>query len=60
MRTRVDRPAPRGHAQKIAAHGKEEPMTVKLDAWVSNTEPRRDRLTADRLESLRKSGIARA
>lgn len=58
MRTRVDRPVPRGHAEEIAVHGEEEPVVVKLDVWVSNTKSRRDQLTADQLESLRKLGIA--
>lgn len=35
-----------------------EPVTVKLGVWISNTESRRDRLTAEQLDALRKLGMA--
>ncbi|MFH9090760.1 Helicase associated domain protein [Streptomyces sp. NPDC017673] len=50
------RPVPRGHSEQIAIGGEAEPMPVKLGVWVSNTKARRDRLTAEQLDALRKLG----
>ncbi|MFD5271821.1 helicase associated domain-containing protein [Streptomyces sp. NPDC058335] len=35
-------------------------MIVKLGVWVSNTKSRRDKLTQDQLDALRKLGMERA
>ncbi|THA82576.1 MULTISPECIES: DEAD/DEAH box helicase [Streptomyces] len=51
------RPVPRGHAEEIVIDGGAEPVTVKLGVWVSNTKSRRDKLTQDQLDALRKLGI---
>ncbi|WP_331741040.1 Helicase associated domain protein (plasmid) [Streptomyces althioticus] len=53
----ADRPVPRGHNEQLAVDGQEEPVTVKLGVWVSNTKSRRDRLTAEQLDALRKLGV---
>lgn len=34
-----------------------EPVAVKLGVWVSNTKSRRDKLTAEQLDALRKLGM---
>ncbi|MEV4873926.1 DEAD/DEAH box helicase [Streptomyces syringium] len=52
-----DRPVPRGHSEQITVDGETEPVTVKLGVWVSNTKSRRDKLTQDQLDALRKLGI---
>ncbi|WP_328558442.1 helicase associated domain-containing protein, partial [Streptomyces coelicoflavus] len=52
------RPVPRGHSEEIAVNGETEPVVVKLGIWVSNTKARRDKLTAEQLDALRKLGIA--
>ncbi|GAB2889832.1 hypothetical protein GCM10027074_67670 [Streptomyces deserti] len=51
------RPVPRGHSEQIVVNGETEPVTVKLGVWVTNTRARRDKLTADQLDALRKLGI---
>ncbi|MFF0647261.1 helicase associated domain-containing protein [Streptomyces tendae] len=51
------RPVPRGHSEEIAVDGETEPVVVKLGVWVSNTKSRRDKLTAEQLNALRKLGI---
>lgn len=33
-------------------------MTVKLGVWVSNTKARRDKLTQEQLDAIRKLGVA--
>ncbi|RFC78331.1 helicase associated domain-containing protein, partial [Streptomyces sp. AcE210] len=53
-----DRPVPRGHSEEISVDGEAEPVLVKLGVWVSNTKARRDKLTAEQLDALRKLGIA--
>ncbi|CAL9677203.1 hypothetical protein SUDANB105_08045 [Streptomyces sp. enrichment culture] len=53
----VHRPVPRGHAEEIVIDGEAEPVTVKLGVWVSNTKSRRDKLTQDQLDALRKLGM---
>lgn len=50
-------PVPRGHSEEIAVDGEAEPVIVKLGVWVSNTRARRDKLTAEQLNALRKLGI---
>ncbi|MEU3400629.1 DEAD/DEAH box helicase [Streptomyces filamentosus] len=50
------RPVPRGHTEQITIDG-EEPVTVKLGVWISNTKSRRDKLTVEQLEALRKLGV---
>ncbi|WP_440862276.1 helicase associated domain-containing protein [Streptomyces mutabilis] len=51
------RPVPRGHSEEIAVQGEAEPVVVKLGVWVSNTRARRDKLTQEQLETLRKLGM---
>ncbi|MFF4534138.1 Helicase associated domain protein [Streptomyces sp. NPDC001407] len=51
------RPVPRGHGEEIAVDGEAEPVIVKLGVWVSNTRSRRDKLTAEQLDALRKLGV---
>ncbi len=53
----ADRPVPRGHAEEISVDGDTDPVIIKLGVWVSNTRARRDKLTAEQLEALRKLGI---
>ncbi|MFF4756917.1 helicase associated domain-containing protein, partial [Streptomyces sp. NPDC002514] len=53
----VDRPVPRGHAEEIVVNGETEPVLMKLGVWVSNTRVRRDKLTLEQLEALRKLGV---
>ncbi|MEU7723073.1 DEAD/DEAH box helicase [Streptomyces tibetensis] len=48
---------PRGHSEEIAVDGEAEPVPVKLGVWVSNTKARRDKLSAEQLDALRKLGI---
>lgn len=52
----IDRPVPRGHAEELAVDGETEPVVVKLGVWVSNTKSRRDRLTQEQRNALRKLG----
>ncbi|MFF4324812.1 Helicase associated domain protein [Streptomyces sp. NPDC001568] len=51
------RPVPRAHGEEISVEGEAEPIVVKLGVWVSNTKSRRDKLTADQLDSLREIGM---
>ncbi|MFB7326836.1 Helicase associated domain protein [Streptomyces sp. NPDC056190] len=51
------RPVPRRHAEKIAVDGETEPVVIKLGVWTSNTRARRDKLTAEQLDALRKLGV---
>ncbi|WP_372404112.1 Helicase associated domain protein [Streptomyces luteireticuli] len=51
------RPVPRSHSEQIAVDSEAGPVTVKLGVWVSNTKSRRDKLTAEQLDALRKLGI---
>ncbi len=51
------RPVPRGAIVELVIDGGAEPVTVKLGVWVSNTKSRRDKLTQDQLDALRKLGI---
>ncbi|MFV5998142.1 Helicase associated domain protein [Streptomyces sp. NPDC056231] len=52
-----DRPVPRGHSEEIAVNGETKPVIVKLGVWVSNTKTRRDKLTAEQQDTLRKLGM---
>ncbi|MGR8012282.1 Helicase associated domain protein [Streptomyces hypolithicus] len=52
-----DRPVPRGHSETIAVDGETEPVTVKLGVWISNTKSRRNKLTQEQLDALRKLGV---
>ncbi|MET7326116.1 Helicase associated domain protein [Streptomyces sp. NPDC005549] len=51
------RPVPRGHSEEIAVHGEPDPVIVKLGVWTSNVRSRRDKLTREQLEALRKLGV---
>ncbi|MFE9500211.1 Helicase associated domain protein [Streptomyces collinus] len=51
------RPVPRSHSEQIAVEGETEPVTVKLGVWVSNTKARRDKLSTEQRDALRKLGI---
>jgi hypothetical protein len=51
------RPVPRSHAEEIAVDGETEPVAVKLGVWTSNTRVRRDKLTQEQLDALRKLGV---
>ncbi|MEV8349728.1 Helicase associated domain protein [Streptomyces niveus] len=53
----ADRSVPRGHGEPIAVHGEAEPVTVKLGICITNTKTRRDKLTTDQLDALRKLGV---
>ncbi|MFD7541818.1 Helicase associated domain protein [Streptomyces sp. NPDC059819] len=48
---------PRGHSEEIAVEGEAEPVVVKLGVWISNTKQRRDKLTQEQCDALRKLGI---
>ncbi|MFJ8186637.1 Helicase associated domain protein [Streptomyces sp. NPDC096105] len=52
------RSVPRSHSEEITIDGEAAPVTVRLGVWVSNTKARRDKLTQEQLEALRKLGIA--
>ncbi|MFF2194552.1 helicase associated domain-containing protein [Streptomyces sp. NPDC058157] len=56
----ADRRVPRAHGEEIAVVGDAEPVIVKLGEWVSNTESRRNKLTAGQLAALAKLGVDRA
>ncbi|MGW6310426.1 Helicase associated domain protein [Streptomyces niveus] len=51
------RTVPRGHGEPITVDGETEPLTVKLGIWITNTKTRRDKLTTDQLDALRKLGM---
>ncbi|WFB88313.1 MULTISPECIES: DEAD/DEAH box helicase [Streptomyces] len=51
------RPVPRGHSEQITLDGETDPVAVRLGVWVSNTKTRRDKLTAEQLDALRKLGM---
>ncbi|MEU8941693.1 Helicase associated domain protein [Streptomyces goshikiensis] len=51
------RSVPRGHGEPVAVGGEAEPVVVKLGVWVSNTKTRRDKLTQEQLDALRKLGM---
>jgi hypothetical protein len=57
MEREGDRPVPRGHAEEITVDGEEEPVVVKLGVWISNTKSRRDKLTVEQRDALRKLGV---
>ncbi|MFD8489481.1 Helicase associated domain protein [Streptomyces sp. NPDC059712] len=51
------RTVPRGAVVEIATEGEAAPTPVRLGVWLSNTRARRDRLTAEQLDALRKLGV---
>ncbi|MEU4733187.1 Helicase associated domain protein [Streptomyces sp. NPDC023588] len=51
------RPVPRGHGEELAVDGEAEPVIVKLGIWITNTKTRRNKLTAEQLDALRKVGV---
>ncbi|MGW6953097.1 Helicase associated domain protein [Streptomyces xanthophaeus] len=51
------RPVPRAHGEEITVDGEAEPVIVKLGIWVSNTKTRRDKLTQEQLDALRRLGV---
>lgn len=51
------RSVPRSTVMEITVDGEAEPVVVKLGVWVSNTKSRRDKLTQEQLEALRKLGV---
>ncbi|MFJ5019347.1 DEAD/DEAH box helicase [Streptomyces griseoluteus] len=51
------RAVPRGHSEQITVDGQEEPVTVKLGVWISNTKTRRAKLSAQQLDALRELGV---
>lgn len=53
----ADRPVPRGAVVEIMVADETEPVPVKLGVWISNTKSRRDKLTAEQLDTLRKLGM---
>ncbi|MFE9701392.1 Helicase associated domain protein [Streptomyces sp. NPDC006270] len=53
----ADRPVPRGAVVEIMVADETEPVPVKLGVWISNTKSRRDKLTAEQLDALRKLGM---
>ncbi|MGV9279806.1 Helicase associated domain protein [Streptomyces sp. NPDC003730] len=53
----AQRPVPRGAVVAITIDDEMDPVAVKLGVWVSNTKSRRDKLTQDQLDALRKLGI---
>lgn len=50
---------PGGHSEQITVDGETEPVVGKLGVWVSNTKSRRDKLTQEQLDALRKLGMER-
>ncbi|MFF2945474.1 Helicase associated domain protein [Streptomyces niveus] len=50
-------PVPRGHGEPIAVDGETDPVPVKLGVWITNTKQRRDKLSAEQLDALRKLGV---
>ncbi|MGC9442872.1 helicase associated domain-containing protein [Streptomyces sp. WG5] len=51
------RTVPRGAVVEIPTEGEAAPTPVRLGVWLSNTRARRDRLTAEQLNALRKLGV---
>ncbi|MFE6813570.1 Helicase associated domain protein [Streptomyces sp. NPDC057675] len=52
------RPVPRGAVVEIEVDGQTEAVPVRLGVWVSNVRARRDKLTQEQLEALRKLGVS--
>ncbi len=46
---------PRGHVERVVIDGQEHHH--KLGVWLSNAKTRRDKLTAEQLDALRKLGM---
>ncbi|WP_031232833.1 DEAD/DEAH box helicase [Streptomyces niveus] len=53
----ADRPVPRSHNEQITIDSKTEPVPVRLGVWLTNTKQRRDKLTQEQLDALRKLGV---
>jgi superfamily II DNA or RNA helicase len=51
------RPVPRNTIVEVTIDGEREPVPVRLGVWVSNTRARRDKLTAEQLDTLRELGM---
>ncbi|WP_257132739.1 DEAD/DEAH box helicase [Streptomyces sp. rh207] len=51
------RPVPRSTVVEITVDGEAEPVTVKLGVWNSNIKSRRDKLSAEQLDALRRLGM---
>ncbi|MGC4971246.1 Helicase associated domain protein [Streptomyces globisporus] len=51
------RPVPRSTDVEITVDGEAEPVTVKLGVWNSNIKSRRDKLSAEQLDALRRLGM---
>ncbi|MEU7190310.1 Helicase associated domain protein [Streptomyces sp. NPDC045369] len=48
---------PRKHTEELTIGGQEEPVTVKLGVWVSNTKTRRGKLTPEQRATLAELGV---
>jgi hypothetical protein len=57
LRGRAKRSVSCGHSEQITIDGEFEPMLVKLGVWISNIKQRRDKLTQEQCDALRKLGI---
>src|SRR5262249_18082208 len=55
QREGTQKAVPRGHSEAIVIDGQEHQH--KLGVWISNTRARRDKLTPDQLNALRKLGM---
>ncbi|MFI2378103.1 Helicase associated domain protein [Streptomyces sp. NPDC018964] len=53
----AQRPVPRGAVVELVVDGEAEPASVRLGVWVSNTRTRRDKLSAEQRDALRKLGV---
>ncbi|WP_248782063.1 helicase associated domain-containing protein, partial [Streptomyces sp. LRE541] len=51
------RPVPRSHTEEITVDSETDPVAVKLGVWTSNVRSRRDKLTQEQLDALRKLGV---
>ncbi|MFD4119571.1 helicase associated domain-containing protein, partial [Streptomyces niveus] len=51
------RAVPRGAVVEITIDGETDPVPVKLGVWLTNTKQRRDKLTPEQLDALRRLGM---
>ncbi|MEV5645743.1 Helicase associated domain protein [Streptomyces flaveolus] len=51
------RPVPRAHTEQITVDGEAALVSVRLGVWISNARARRDKLTGEQLQALRKLGV---
>ncbi|MEU1623050.1 Helicase associated domain protein [Streptomyces sp. NPDC005722] len=51
------RPVPRGCSEPIAVDDEAEPVAVRLGVWIANTKQRRDKLSQEQLNALRRLGV---